>query len=583
MPEDQSNKPETPIEGAALRVISNLYDAVADGADYEPMFLAMDEVIDQVLGGPEIEAGAKAVEPLLMPHFDRAAHVFDVMSRQETETPLTFVDRATNATAVLDQTGKIIAVNPSFSENFASVGDCLGNHFATPKDQARFQALVQANAPDSQAIINAVNPKDGSPVSLLAGRAPSIKLPQSGSSALYMMMVKPNWGPKTSDLLRDAYDLNTAEIEILRSFVQTGSVQGVAEQRNRSIRTVRTQLSRIFAQMGITGQTGLALFLATLGGLISETDIAGTPAGDARDGVSEITPKAISFRSKTVEYLEYGDPAGRPVLLLQSSHPPELFATLRAKLHQAGLRIIAPLKPGSGRSVLLSGRPGPDGLAAYYRAVLDAAGVQRAVVAGQASGGLYALEFARQFPDIAEAVCLIDTGVPFRDRSELMELPSPIKRTMVPARYLPNLLYLPHRLVASNFSRSRKGEARVIDYFFNGSPVEQELTRVRRDAYEFTRALIGYSLRDSDRLVDDIARWVSDWSDLLETVTAQKRVMFFHGEGNVFHRPKRIKAWVAARKACELVLAPGGGQLALLLYPDLFVESLLSLVRYPDA
>lgn len=568
------------IQEAALRVISNLYDSVTYGADYEQMFFAMDDVIDRVLGDPQIERGSDVVKPMLQSHFDRAAHVFDVMSRQEIETPLTFIERKAVATAVMDHAGKAIAANAAFRDAFGQGGLDLEQSFATPADASRFDALARSNAPDSQTIINVVNAQDGQPVSLLAGTLPDIQLPDTGGQAVYLMMIQPRWTTNTGALLKDAFDLSAAEIEILRSFVETGSVKGVADQRGRSIRTVRTQLSRVFAQMGVSGQTGLALFLATLGALEGDKDRKTIRHLGVGASPTEVGSHLIEVSGHTTEYLDYGDPSGAPILLLQSSHPPGLTEKLRQHLFDAGLRVIAPLKPGSGRSDHIAGRPGPDALAPTYRAVLSAIGADTVVVAGQASGGLYALEFAKQFPDQVSAVCLIDTGVPFRDRSELMQLPKTIRRTMVPARYFPDLLYLPHRLVASNFRRSRRGEASVVDYFFKDSPAERGLTRTNREAYDVTRAIINYSFDDPDRLVDDVSRWASNWQPLLGEVARQSPIRFFHGAGNRMFRTDPIEAWVSRHTQCDLVMTPDAGQLAMYMYPQTFVDALSSLMNH---
>lgn len=566
------------MQKAALRVISNLYGAVTEGADYEPMFFAMDEVIDQVLGEPEIEHSSDVINPLFQPHFDRAAHVFDVMSRQETETPLRFVERRPMATAVVDPSCKILAANTAFEESFASAGDAIGAQFATLADKSRFASLTRANAPDSRAILNMINPRDDQPVSLLAGIVPQIEMQKPGEQALYLMMIRPHWTPSTGDLLRQAYDLSPAEIEILQIFVETGSIQGVAEKRERSIRTIRTQISRIFAQMGITGQTGLALFLATLDGMQSSLEPSAPTRPKPTTQKTHVRTHLTRVDGHRVEVLDYGDPSGDPILLLQSTHPPNLTESVREHLFERGLRILAPLKPGSGRSDTIAHRPGPNGLAPHYAAVMQSLSIDTAIVAGQASGGLYALELAKQFPDRTTAVCLIDTGVPFRDRSELMELPKSIRRTMVPARYFPDLLYLPHRLVAANFRRSPKGEARVVDYFFADSPVERELTRTRRDAYDVTRSLIDYSFDDTERLVRDVSHWAGDWRPLLEEVANTTRLRFFQGHDNRMFRVDRIEAWLDGRNSCDLVTAPTAGQLAAFEHPDLLADALATLV-----
>ena len=222
----------------------------------------------------------------------------------------------------------------------------------------------------------------------------------------------------------------------------------------------------------------------------------------------------------------------------------------------------------------MNARPGPEYMAEVYAKIVEKLAMGKPVVAGQASGGLYALEFARQFQSIVQSVVLIDTGVPFRGQADLMRLPKNVRRTMVPARYFPDLLYLPHRLVASNFRRSSKGEASVVDYFFLGSPIERELTRTNLDAYNVTRSIIDYSFDDTDRLVQDVSRWASDWSGLLETVSNMKKVYFFHGRDNMMFGTDRIEEWVQNHPTCTFLEAASSGQLAAFEHPNELVALL---------
>jgi len=212
-------------------------------------------------------------------------------------------------------------------------------------------------------------------------------------------------------------------------------------------------------------------------------------------------------------------------------------------------------------------------MAERLSAGLDGVGLKRAVVAGQASGGLYALAFAQKFPGLCQGVCLIDTGVPFTDKGDLMRLPNSIRRTMLPARYFPEVLYLPHRLVAANFRRSRRGEASVIDYFFNGSPADQMLTRSDQASFAVTRAIISYSFDDTDRLVQDVARWANDWTDTLLEVAAKHRVRFIHGAQNTMFKADKIEDFVDRHPNVDHRILPGG-QLAIFQEPDAFSTAL---------
>lgn len=572
---------DTPDAGdmpeVALRVISNLYETVADGAPYEPMFFAMDEVIEQLLTDPHDSKTTNRWSPMFAPHFHRAAHVFDIMSRKETATPLSFVDQRHAPTAVVDPEGRLVATNMGFDAIMTEPRvDGLSSLFATPADRTRFATLAKANRPDAQAILNLVLPGKDQPQSFLAGQTGQLEYENGAGPSLYLTLIQPRWTEKTGELLKQAFGLTGAEVDTMRLFLECGSIKGVAARRRRSIRTVRTQLSRVFAQMGISGQTELALFLATLSGMepvnatLSNGPVAEAPRSD------RVVARKFALAGHAVEVYEYGAPKGHPVLLLQSSHPPELTVGLRRALFSAGVRIIAPLKPGSGNSVSINGIPGPEDMTPLYAELVDQLKLDKVIVAGQASGGLYALSFATAYPARTHAVALIDTGLPFADRAEMMQLHTSIRRTLVPARYIPELLYLPHKLVAANFQRSARGEESVVDYFFNGSPHDQALTRTHRWAYDVTRRIISYSFDDTTRLVQDVTRWANDWTPTLSAVAAEHRLRFIHGAQNTMFKADKITRFVEPYPNVDHRILLGG-QLAIFEQPETFSTALREL------
>lgn len=574
-PADIQNMPEV-----SLRVISNLYEAVAEGAPYEPMFFAMDEVIELFLTDPKDGEATQLWSPMFTPHFDRAALIFDMMSRTEIVTPLSFVEQRRAPTAIFDLDCRLIAANTVFDALMTEPWtDGLSPLFATPDDRTRFNALALANQRSAQAIVNLVLPGTDQSQSFLAGRASQLEQKSSTGPFVFLTLIQPRWSEKVGELLQQAFGLTGAEIDAMRLFVECGSIKGVAHRRRRSIRTVRTQLSRVFAQMEISGQTELALFLATLSGMEPVNDASSKNAQEDGPRSDAIVTRQIKLAGSVVEFYQYGVPQGHPVLLLQSSHPPELTSGLRRALFSAGLHIIAPLKPGSGDSALIKGNPGPDGMAPLYAELLDKLKLDKVIVAGQASGGLYALAFAKAYPDRTHAVSLIDTGVPFADRYEMMQLPTMIRRTMVPARYFPELLYLPHKLVAANFRRSAGGEKSVIDYFFGGSPHDQTLTRTNRDAYDVTHRIISYSFDDTTRLVQDVTRWASDWSPILSAVAAQHRLRFIHGARNTMFQADKIVSFAEPHPNVDHRILLGG-QLAIFEDPDTFSTALSELGNY---
>ncbi len=113
--------------------------------------------------------------------------------------------------------------------------------------------------------------------------------------------------------------------------------------------------------------------------------------------------------------LTYGewraDAPGTPVLAIHgitSSHLAWPFVADRLE----GVRVVAPDLRGRAGS---NGLPGPFGLRVHaddMAAVLDAAGIDRAVVVGHSMGAFVAVRFAELLPERVESLVLVDGGLP---------------------------------------------------------------------------------------------------------------------------------------------------------------------------
>ncbi|MEL6859442.1 MAG: alpha/beta fold hydrolase, partial [Pseudomonadota bacterium] len=347
-----------------------------------------------------------------------------------------------------------------------------------------------------------------------------------------------------------------------------------AEKRQRSIRTVRTQLTHIFGKLGVSSQTELALFLATLTQLMTKerrpSEIAEEWSGEDR---GELSHHTIETGLHRLSYVKYGDPSGEPVLLIHSTTPPEMTPEFRTACRDAGLLMIGCHKPGAAGGSSRTPKDGPDEMAGDYCAVLDAENITTAIIAGHCSGGLYALAAARHLRHRAKGVLLLDSGVPIQSQRDLMRLPKSIRRTFIPARYMPEILLVPHRIFAANFKRSAVGEAHVVDYFFQDSAIDQDLTRVDRKYYEITRQIIEYSFSDVDRLVADVCRWARDWSTALDSI-GDMPCAYVHGERNTMFRAEAIEAFSSKSDHSTAFMSPGMGQLQVYQDPSAFLSAI---------
>ena len=566
-----SDDQNTSAKLAAAQILSGLYEAIADNTQFDSLFKAMDDFLDADPDG--LEMGKANWKAMFREHFERVGQFMDQPSSEASDSPIVHVDQQIVPAAVVDCSYKIVACNELFERIIDRASFDLDEAFSTPEEKRRFDQLLLGNS-NNEPILTSFAP-DASLNSIFAVATKTSFITPDGhkESMVTIKVAKATWNPDLVPLLDSAYGLTAAELEILEGLVETGSVSDVSKARGRSIRTVRTQLTHIFGKLGIASQTELALFLATLTQLITKERHPSEVGKDwLPSSTDRVEAREIVTEGRTVSYLMYGDPSGTPVLMIHTTTPPTMIPEFRQTCANAGLKMIAVHKPGSGGSTPRPSGHGPEELTDDYKAILDAENISKVLVAGHCSGGLYALAFANLYPELTTGVVLIDTGVPFERHEQLMSLPKSMRRTFLPARYMPEILIVPHRIIAANFKRSTQGEARVVDYFFEGEPGDRKLTQTNRRFYEITRQMIAYSMEDIDRLVADVSRWAGDWSHLLDA-TADMPLVFLHGDQNHMFRAESIEVYISEHAHASAVFSTGNAQLQIYQSPEHFEKA----------
>lgn len=556
---------------AAAEVLSGLYEAIADHTQFDGLLSAMDEFLESDPEG--LESGNADWKRMFREHFERAGQFLDLGKSEDLETPIVYLERQVVPAATINRNLDIVASNQLFVGLLGDSFNSLSGLFSSPNDERRLSELLRSNTPSPPVLISLSVESSSAPIFVVASMSDHLQLQSELGPLITIKVAKATWNPDLIPLLETAYGLTGAEIEILEGLVEHGALSEVADKRGRSIRTVRTQLTHIFGKLGISSQTELALFLATLSQLMtkerrpSEISVEWSSLGKG-----ELTRHTIETNGNRLSYIKYGDPYGDPILLIHSTTPPEMTPEFRIACREAGLLVIGCHKPGAAGGTARSHKDGPREMASDYAAVLDAENIGSSIVAGHCSGGLYALAAAQNLGRRAKGILLLDTGVPIRSRKDLMRLPKTMRRTFIPARYMPEILLVPHRIFAANFKRSDAGEAHVVDYFFQDSPIDQELTRIDRKYYEITRQIIEYSFSDVDRLVADVCRWARDWSDAL-ALPENIPFAFVHGDANTMFRVEDIKAAAGERDDCAVFVSPGMGQLHVYQDPGAFMTA----------
>ncbi|HET7089491.1 MAG TPA: alpha/beta hydrolase [Anaerolineae bacterium] len=231
---------------------------------------------------------------------------------------------------------------------------------------------------------------------------------------------------------------------------------------------------------------------------------------------------------RTLSYAEFGRPEGYPVLFFHGTPGSRLQPLVFAEdstLARLGLRLIAPDRPGLGRSDFQPKRGFSD-YPADVVALANALGVDRFAVLGGSGGGPYAVACAVRMPERLSAVVIVSGGWPMNVPEAWENLAPSVRRTRILASKGPFLLGLLQKLSWGTFKDS--GD-KTLAKFTAGMPAPDRAVLEQPGRLERALKDMGEAMHQGTRgAVWDMRLSVRDWDFHLDDVRMPLKL--FHGE-----------------------------------------------------
>ncbi|MGK5172312.1 alpha/beta fold hydrolase [Geodermatophilus sp. CPCC 205761] len=269
---------------------------------------------------------------------------------------------------------------------------------------------------------------------------------------------------------------------------------------------------------------------------------------------------------RRMSWAEYGSADGAPLVVLHGTPGSRLqFQWVHGLAGGAGIRVIAPERPGYGASDRVPGGTTFPGYADDLRQLLDHLELPTVTLCGVSGGGGFALAAAISHPERFERLILVSAGLPVPRAARRGTAP-PVRLLLLLARYAPRVTgaLLAAQLSADPDSAvSRAGrrfmpasDRRVFD-------APEWRRRFDEDFREALEQGPGAAVRD---LALGTGPLGVDPADLtVETV-------LLHGTEDV-NVPVGIARWVAAKvSSARLIEHRGSGHLFILERPQLMLE-----------
>lgn len=562
------------------KIISAVYEAILPPKNFEEMVGKLDEAIfgasplvkqGNFISFPiasETQNSEVALDPELLTHFQLAHEIRTKIGRPRTEKGhlSSLLEATPNPAWVFDQTEKIIAQNQHATEKSTSHPTLLSDFCTDPELLTEVRTFTVSGQEQKLLIVPGyVNEEQDTAACVFVRKIENhdgIEIIDTPTSLFLFTIVDFGFTPSTTELFQQTYNLTPAEMSIATLLAGGKKPPEIASERNVSLQTIRTQVKTIKTK---TNTRDVAALVRLLCGFSAGLFVPSQLATNDETATQENTPQKslgqITLRDgRKLSYLEQGNANGTPVLMIHNM--PYGVTLPENALHAASrlnLRIIAPYRPGYGDSDPNKNAQHDkrlDETATDMYELLDHLNVTKAAVVGQTVGSIYALRFARMYPNRVSKLLAISRAPIWRDEW-LVSMPKHQKMVVRLARQLPQLL--PFIIRATIAFIDEGNVEKLIPITVKNSPQDFKAIGDPEILHLMATGCVEGLKQGGDAFCQDCFLTIQDFTDEAKTLSHKFHVL--HGRDDTIVDIAQSKAFVDAVPGTTLEIVDGAGQL----------------------
>ncbi|MGJ8564452.1 MAG: alpha/beta fold hydrolase [Alphaproteobacteria bacterium] len=293
----------------------------------------------------------------LNPHLEQHIPRLEKMMQDAPADAATGLSLEQHARLTLSSKGQIIKINTHAETLFGAPGsryvdDLPLSHESLTTLKALLTTLRDSAAPLQRVIY--VQTNHDTPVSTFAYCRSANG--EDGGRTLNLNLSQFEWSPALFEHLETALGLTQSEGQILRGTLMGLSQKDMAQERDRSVDTIKSQAKSVLRKAGCAKMGDLLHLSTSIAYVISLSESMGSDNAlpdtryDEEWSVPTENMSSVSLKdSRVLTYYEYGPISGRPVLFIHGFVQGPFFTRkMLQTLNEHNLRIIAPCRPGFG-------------------------------------------------------------------------------------------------------------------------------------------------------------------------------------------------------------------------------------------
>ncbi|MCT4610341.1 MAG: alpha/beta fold hydrolase [Pelagimonas sp.] len=559
----------TQPDDPSLKLIETIYRAALDPTDYDSFMgqwhdwivTRMHELDDVRLSDPAMSA------PEVVAHFELAMRLLDQLGDQPSGPQIH------GPQVLFDTQQRVLWQNAEADRLLGKTKQVFDLPLSEPHRILLEDFLISlARTGHADPIAVQIAPQTG-------GRPQAFRLAQmhggSDGPLALLSSLAPPWPIAANTLLQDTHGLSDGECAICALLFGGLPPAEIAERRNTSVATVRTQVKKILSKTQASSQSELIAYLHSMIRLAETLPPPSTATAlpAPKDGrLHELTHNG---RRLIVE--EHGPKTGHPILFVHGMlDGTGITPATSDLLYRHKLRLICPHRPAFGRSEPLVGHVAEalQETSDILRMITQQWGLQKPVMLGHMAGALYAYAGAQACD--ACGIVVVAGGVPITSPSQFDSMTRRQRLVAYTARYAPSVL--PFVLNAGIRQIRSGGIEKFMHSLYEHAPVDWDVLQddaVRaqiHSGYQFSIA------QGHKGFAADSYHVVRDWSDML-CASDPIPVRLVHGAHDPVVDPKSVKAFAQRYPdRIHLTMCPDAGQLVFYQSPEYVLNEVLALL-----
>jgi len=550
-------------------ILEYLYDVALDPTSYERLQEYWDAMIRPALQGEQPPATVEQSISHLRTHLERADKVLgQAMVAPPDDGASTAVNSVRHAaTVAINAMGRLVAVNsPATLALGVTAGARIADLPLQPGEAERLHAQARQML-RSNGLANGVVCLRTLGTDRLIVAHLRLFRPLAEEAFVLCVTSEVSWPAGFNAHMQQSFALSATEVDLLRHLTEGYSLRDIAELRARSMETVRVQVKSVLAKTGARSQLELVrIALSTIEALHA----AGATEADGLT-LSPVATNSLTLSDgRYLEYLIFGDPAGKPVLFFPldlgfTRWPPAAEAEARRRK----LKIIVVIRPGYGRSSPLAAGPNYiNQLMSDHLDVLDHLRVQKAQVLTLGDDSLYAFALYAAAPHRITGIFCCGGTLPLRHVEQYERMGKWHRFILTAAQYTPQ--FLPFILKAGAAMARRLGKRSFLKTVYAVSEADAatfRLPEVSETLIQCTDVMLSETHSAHDALARELIGKASmDWEKPIEKLRSAAEnksvsVVFFNGEQDPQVPAETLHEFLEDYPWMDFRIYPDAGQL----------------------